>query len=197
MFEIFYQSGTFAGLTSSMRCLVPIASAERLRPDIPSLPTMTYWKRLADGVTIELDGREERVAIGSFLKGNLDIPSIIDCVRDGPTPEHREHAQLAVQSLRRCTGMILIGHSQLPGMFQDAVDRVRADLARLDRSLDDIPLVVQANFQDLEGVPSPADLGALVGVPAHLCVASVANECIGVREALAVLLREIRSRKPG
>jgi hypothetical protein len=194
MFEVFYQAGTFAGLTSSMRCLVPIRSDERMRTDMPLWPTVAYWRRVAEGVSVDLEGREERLAIGSFWKGNVDVPSIIDCTLDGPTPEHQQRAQIAVESLKRCGGIVLIAHSQLPGMFEDAVDRMKADLVRLGRRLEDIPVVVQANFQDVEDSLLPADLGALVGIPAHLCVPSVANKCIGVRETLSLLLREIRSR---
>lgn len=194
MFEIFYQAATFAGLTSSIRCLVPIRVDERIRPDIPSSPRMAYWKRVAEGVSVDLEGRQERVAIGSFRKGNMHIPSIIDCITNAPTEEHRQQAEVAVESLKHCAGAILIGSSQFPGMFEDAVERFRADFERLGRRLDDIPIVVQANFHDIEGVPPPENLGALVGVAARLCVPSVANKCIGVREALSLLLREIRSR---
>ena len=194
MVEVFYHAAPLAGLTSSMHCLVPIRLEEQVRPDLPRWPTMAYWRRIAAGVTVELNGNEERLAIGSFRKGNMDLPSIVDATRDAPTLEHREQATIAVRSLQRCEGVLLICHSQFPGLFQDAVDNLRADLQRIGRRLEDIPTVVQATFQDIEGVPSPGSLGALVGISEYFCVPSVAANCIGVREALSLLLSVVRSR---
>lgn len=193
--NVYYQGGALAGLTSSMRCLVPMTDEESALLMAPDRPNLAYWRRLTHGVTISLDGRDERLTIGSCWTGSMSPSSVVEWAEGGaPTTDHQVQARLAVDAMKRCDGVIVIANSQSPYLLEYVVEDLRADFLRVGRRFEGIPIVLQANFQDIPTAASPAALGALVGVPAHLCVPSVANKCIGVREALSLLLREIRSR---
>jgi hypothetical protein len=181
-----------------MHCLCPIRVEERLSADVPDWPTIAYWKRLAAGVSVNVDGREENLAIGLFRTGSLHLPSVVDCIHTGPTPDHRMQAQLAVDSMKRCAGVVVVFRSDMPAMAEVRMETLRADFRRVGRRLEDLPVVLQATFQDQDApeveVVSAVALGATVGIPADLCVPSVAHKCVGVREALSTLVRRIRSR---
>lgn len=159
---------------------------------------MAYWRRLAEGVTVDVDGQREHLAIGTFWRGSMWAPSVIDCMDHAPTQEHQRQAALAVDIMKRCSGVVLLCRSDMPARAEEAREHLEADFARLGRRLFDVPVILQATFQDLEtGFDrrhTPEELGALIGVAERLCVASVANKCIGVREAVSLLLKEIRSR---
>jgi hypothetical protein len=200
MIHVYYDAGSLAGLTSSMRCLVPLRGDERQARATDSWPAIAYWRRLAGGVTIELDGQQEEVAIGAFRTGSLYLPSVVDCMDHAPTPELHAQAMLAVESMRRCAGVVLVYRSNMRDSLQFGVEDLRADFARVGRRLEDVPIVLQATFQDeladAANVLPASVLGAAVGIPERLCVPSVANECVGVREALSLLLQEIRAQTP-
>lgn len=196
MLHVYYDGGPLAGLTSSLTYLITPRPDELERADMPRWPKMAYWRRLAAGVKVELDGEVEELAIGTFRRGSLYLPSVVACTEDASTAEQKVQAQLAVQSLRHCAGVVLVYRSHNTNPLVVGVDQLRADFARIGRQLEDVPVVLQATFQDADWseLLTPADLGAAVGIPSRLCVPSIATKGNGVREALSVLLKEIRSR---
>lgn len=177
-----------------MRCLVPIRDDEREFPNVEWVGSDAYWRRLVDGVVCEIDGRPESFQIGAVCRHNLIIPSIVEYAQTGTSDELRLQAARAVPILEACEGIVVVCRSNAPERLEEAMDELDGDLRRVGRTRQQLPIVLQATFQDVAGVLSPAALGKTVGIRPHLCVASVANKCIGVREALSLLLQEIRSR---
>ena len=97
--------------------------------------------------------------------------------------------------LRAADVVVLVCDSAPAGLelVRPAFGRIRQFIA--EQAGDDVPIVVQANKQDLPGALSPEELGAALGAdPSIPVVAARANAGVGVKETLVLAIRAAANR---
>nr|MDO8078449.1 GTP-binding protein [Candidatus Freyarchaeota archaeon] len=109
------------------------------------------------------------------------------------TPGHTRFAFLQEILARGSAGVLLVVDSTNPetfGLARDILYRVKREIS------ENVPVVILANKQDLEGALSPEEVAKQLSIGVDVpVVGTVATQHQGLREALQLILKEITKKR--
>jgi len=190
MTSIYFHSARLSGCTTTMLKLVPM-EAEEKHPLLSTRPSMSYWKRLHRGIPMSFGTTHTSVSISTFRKGNLSVDSIVEFVNNAPNQELRDSASMALDGIKKADGIVILSRSDDLEFFRYHFENIEANFSLLGRNVHDIPLVVQATFQDDEDAFHPSEIASELGLEEKFCFASCPPKGQNVREPLAKLIEMI------
>lgn len=142
-------------------------------------------------VDLEVDGTPTEVILGcDAARGTYSY-------RDAFAPSVPPQVAAEVTQLKTVNGLIFVIDSRAfrmeAGANQDALVVLRRDLAALGRTLDELPVVFQANFRDQPDAVTMSEVRRQFALPRCEYSETNAENSVGVVETLTRLLMMLRA----
>lgn len=145
---------------------------------------------------ITLDANDDRTLFLDLLPLSIDLGELTLRINVYTVPGKPELAATRRLVLRGVDGVVFVAdsrHSETRSNAESFVD-LKQNLREIDRSLKDLPLVIQFNKRDAADVRSDEELDALAARGSEPVLRAIATRGVGVGESFVAALRAVFAR---
>lgn len=145
---------------------------------------------------ITLDANDDRTLFLDLLPLSIDLGELCLRINVYTVPGKPELAATRRLVLRGVDGVVFVAdsrHSATRSNAESFVD-LKQNLREIDRSLKDLPLVIQFNKRDAADVRSDEELDALAARGSEPVLRAIAARGVGVGESFVAVLRAVFAR---
>ena len=146
---------------------------------------------------VSVKTREDRTLFFDFMQMELnEIKGLKPKFKLYTVPGQSYYAATRKLVLKDVDGLVFVADSapQRMNVNRYSFAEMIKQLKDLNRSIKDIPLILQCNKQDLPNAVSASTLSRLLGIPESLTVSAIASNGSGTTETLKKVIGQVISR---